>query len=68
MTIVGHVAAPLYDKLGPEHFRVVADWLRDVASDFALETENPNKIHPPSVAWLAEAVTFYEPSDTEEEA
>lgn len=56
-----HVAEDLYAAVGSEHFRVVAGWLRDVASDHALETENPSKIHSPTVSWLAKACTFYNP-------
>ncbi len=64
----GHVAAKLYERLGPEHFGIVAEWLRDVASEHALETLHPNKIHSPSVSWLAEAVTYYDPPSPEEPA
>jgi hypothetical protein len=58
-----HVAAPLANTIGPENLNHVAAWLRDVASEHALETTD-GKVHSPSVAWLAEAVTYYEPQAT----
>lgn len=57
----GHVAMPLYDAIGPEAFAVVADWLRAVASEHALETHPDGRVLSPSVTWLAEAVSFYDP-------
>ena len=52
-----HVAAPLMEAIGPDAFAEVASWLRYVASEHALEYDG--KILSPSVAWLAEAVTFF---------
>lgn len=56
--MTGHVTQPLGDALDPQSFAVVAAWLRDVASEHALEVDD--RVLSPSVAWLAEAVTFYE--------
>ena len=53
-----HVAAPLARMLQPHQYDAVAKWLRDVASEHALDTGA--KVLSPSVSWLAEAVTFYE--------
>ena len=57
------VAAALYDEIGPYAFAAVATWLRDVAADHALETTgNDAKVISPSVSWLAECVTMYDPA------
>ena len=54
-----HVAADLYKTLGPDGFDAVGRWLRDVANEHALGVGD--NVHGPSVAWLAEAVTFFDP-------
>lgn len=58
----GHVAKPLYDALGPDGYTEVAHWLQDVAADHGLERSDGVVISP-SVSWLADAVTFYNPED-----
>jgi hypothetical protein len=58
----GDVAAPLYEAIGPDAFTEVAHWLQDIAADHGLELDD-GKVISPSVAWLAEAVTFYTPED-----
>lgn len=55
------IAKPLYDSIGPKAFNVVVHWLQDVAADCALETYPEGKVISPSVSWLADAVTFYDP-------
>lgn len=57
----GDVAAPLYDTIGPDAFAAVSSWLNDVAAEHALEIHPTGRIAAPSVAWLAEAVAFYNP-------
>lgn len=55
--MTGHVAKPLMDAVGPDMYAKVAEWLRDVAAEHAVEADG--KVIGPSVSWLAEAVTFY---------
>lgn len=57
----GHVAAPLYRQIGPEAFEAVSTWLNDIAADHGLEIHPGGRVISPSVAWLAEAVAFYNP-------
>lgn len=60
MSMAGiHVAKPLYEEIGPEAFYKVAEWLRSVSGEHALETTKG--VHSPTVSWLAECVTFYNP-------
>lgn len=58
----GAVAARLYELLGEPRFSQIGEFLRDVANEHALDVDG--KVISPSVAWLAEAVTFYEPPMT----
>lgn len=58
----GDVAKPLYDAIGSDAFVRVAHWLQDVAADHGLEADG--KVISPSVSWLADAVTFYDPPRT----
>ena len=53
-----HVADPLRSRLSSGSYSIVAQWLRDVAAYHAFEDDDGNVIGP-SVAWLAEAVTFH---------
>jgi hypothetical protein len=57
----GDVAAPLYTAVGPDAFAKVSEWLNDVAAEHSLEVYPTGQIAAPSVAWLAEAVAFYDP-------
>jgi hypothetical protein len=54
----GPIAKPLHDALDAESYRIVCEYLCDVAADCALETDD-ERVIAPSVAWLAETLTFY---------
>ena len=55
-----HVAAPLFEAVGSEAYAKVAEWLRDVAAEGALGWGS--EVHAPSVSWLAETVTMFDPA------
>lgn len=53
--------ASLYRAIGSEAFALVAEWMRDIAAETALEWDN--RIVSSSTSWLAECLTNYDPNE-----
>lgn len=58
MTDGEHVVADIWRRIGDENTREVGEWLHQVSEEHSISTDDDHVI-PPSVPWLAEAVSHY---------